>query len=82
MLWAEEELRHSPHRRDSISSAKCSYSRHTAGRNGKVLVPAQSLSANDMDKYLSARCEPYLRVQDPKGLVESGSVHLLFLCIQ
>lgn len=50
--------------------------------NGKVLVPSQSLFANDMDNYLSVHGEPCLSVQDPKGLVESGSMHLPFLCIQ
>lgn len=33
-----------------------------------------------MDEYLSAHCEPYLLVQDPKGLVESRFMHLVFLC--
>lgn len=37
------------------------------------------LFANDMDKYLSAHCEPYLSVQDPKCLDDFGSMHLLFL---
>ena len=48
----------------------------------KVLVPAQSLCTNYVDEYLSAHCEPYLCVQDPKGLVESRFMHLLFLCTQ
>ena len=59
---------------------KCSCSCHTTGRSSKVLVPVQSLCTNDMDEYLSAHCEPYLRVQDPQGLVESRFMHLLFLC--
>ena len=61
---------------------KCSCSCHATGRNSKVLVPAQSLCTNDMDEYLSTHCEPYLCVQDPKSLVESRFMHLLFLCIR
>lgn len=66
----------------STSGTKCSYSCHMARVNGKVLVPSRSLFANDMDNYLSVHGEPCLSVQDPKGLVESGSMHLPFLCIQ
>lgn len=40
--------------------------------------PPLSLFANDIDKYLSVSCEPYLRVQDPRSCVDLGSVHLLF----